>query len=112
MKRSDISLALLVLGLDIDRLERNGFTNLMDMKHAYLRINHYLVKTATCSLQESRATADVLLSLSVDSDLKPNFLPCHKLPLQPHLLPCIGPDDVCHCAQLLQCNLEEDDVFS
>ena len=111
MKRSDIALALLVLGLDIDRLEREGFSDLMDMKHAYLRIKHYLVKTSTCSPEEFRATADALLSLADSSDLKPNFLPCHKRPLQRHRLPCSAPGDVCHCVQLLQCNLEDDDVF-
>ncbi len=109
MKLDDLHLANLNLGLSIDRLEREGFTDLDDMKHAWLRINKFLIKVSNISPQESLATAETLLSLDADSDLKPNFLPCRKRPLQRHLLPCIGPDDVCHCAQLLQCNIEESD---
>jgi len=112
MKRSDLGLALLVLGLNIDRLEREGFTDLMDMKHAYLRINHYMIKTSNVPPQEFQSTIDALLSLDEGHDLKPNWLPCNKSPLQRHRLPCIRLGDVCHCAQLLQCNVEEDDVSS
>ena len=113
MTRADLEIANHALGLYINQWD-DCPTNaevITCLKHAYLRIHHYLVKTSKCSRQESRATGRVLLSQSM-VPLSPGWLPCHKLPLQRHRLPCIHPDDVCHCAQLLQCNLEEDDIFS
>jgi VanZ family protein len=77
MKLDDLHLANLNLGLSIDRLEREGFTDLDDMKHAWLRINKFLIKVSNISPQESLATAETLLSLDADSDLKPNF--CHAV---------------------------------
>lgn len=114
MTKSDLSAALGALGIYISRIDDcpTNAAELTFLKHAYLRIHHYLVETSSCSRQESRATIETLSSLPAGSHISPGWLPCHKTPIQPHLLPCIHPDDVCHCARLLQCNLEENDVFS
>ena len=115
MKREDLAVALSALGNYIGRIDDcpTNAVELTYLKHAYLRINHYLVKTSTCSPQEFRATIRALRGLPANSVLSPGWLPCHKLPIQHHLLPCIRPDDVCHCAKLLQCDAdEEDDFFS
>ena len=112
MTQSDINIALLVLGLYIDRLERTGADEdeTIHYKHAYLRINQYAIRLSNYSRQECHATLNVLRDLPDHHEFVPRWLPCHKLPLQPDSLPCIAPDDVCHCAKLLQCKLEEDDV--
>lgn len=114
MTKADLAAALRALGYEIDRIEDHPINApfRVPLVHAYLRIHHYLVKTSTYPLRESRATVRALLSLGANAGLRPCFLPCHKLPIQSHLLPCIRPDDVCHCAKLLQCDLEEDDIFS
>lgn len=114
MTRADLEIALHALGQYIGRID-DCPTNaefLTTLKHAYLRINHFLVKTSNVSRRESRATIRAIKSLRTDHPISPGWLPCHKLPAQDHLLPCIHPDDVCHCAKLLQCNLDEDDIFS
>ena len=112
--KTDIDISLIVLGLYIDRLERNGAREdeTIHYKHTYLRINHHLRQISNCSPQECHSTLNVLRDLPDHHEFVPRWLPCHKLPLQPDFLPCIAPDDECHCAKLLQCKLEEDDVSS
>ncbi len=111
MTRLDLEMALWGLGSYIDRTERTSpnFPDLIKMKHAYLRIHHYLIKTAKNSHQEVLLTKSVLRNLPDDIQGFPRFLPCNKSQSRHHFIPCIENDDVCHCAQLLQCNLEEED---
>ena len=101
----DMAVALSVLGLDIDRLERNGFSDLMDLKHTWLRLNRYLMAAIPPSPKEAQATRETLLTKNLDADFLPMFLPCHKRPLDPDMMPCLHPDDECHCAKILGCKL-------
>lgn len=101
----DIAVATMVLGLDIDRQERAGFSDLVDKKHVYLRLHHYLLCANPSSREAAQATWETLRTENLDSDFKPNFLPCHKRPLSPEMKPCLHPDDECHCARILGCKL-------
>ena len=105
----DLERASWALGVFIDRLEKTSpsFPELMEFKHAYLRLHHCLVKATRRSHRESRLTRAALMAQPDDCLIVPSFLPCHKRPLQRRQLPCTCPDDICHCAQLLQCDLEE-----
>jgi len=103
MTKSDIDIALLVFGLYIDRLEREGANKdeTIHYKQAYLRINQYAIRLANYSPQKRHAILMKLRGLPDHHEFVPRWLPCHKLPLQPDFPPCITPNDECLCAKLL-----------
>ena len=116
MNQSDLSLALLTLGLWIDRMEKWGNKDnmLMQYKHAYLRINWWMLKNPSFRVIPSPTEEEWqrLQESTKDGEFVPSFLPCHKLPLHNHHLPCNSHSKSCHCAQKLQCELTEDISFS
>ncbi len=108
MRKDDILLSLLALGLWITRMERSGDngTILTPHKHAWLRLHWWMLKNPSFPPTPS-LTEEGLQTLQQIGHIEPSWLPCHKLPLHIDAQPCNSHSKFCHCAQLLQCELEE-----
>ncbi len=107
MAIEDLALAVLALGLSIDRWEKSNDNSqdLLRLKHAYIRLDKVLAKAANYSLQESHEAASLLMRQADSHESRPGFLPCRKSESLRQKKPCIRHDEECHCAQLLQCEL-------
>jgi hypothetical protein len=109
MIQKDIQLALKIVGLWIDRMERHGNKDdvLMEFKHAYLRINWYILKNSLFFPSLTPTKEEWQEIVEKVHELSPTWLPCHKSPLQDHHQPCNSHSKSCRCAELLQCDISE-----
>jgi len=116
VRASDIAIACFVLGMAIDRHIKDGFAEsaLLKDKHSYLRLRNALINISNRPPQEFQARGVLLRSLAKEGKgLKPDWLPCNSAQSLLHSQPCSRRGEVCRCAQLLQCeldNVSEDDV--
>lgn len=108
--KSDIRLALMTLGVWIDRAEKGGTTDettLMPFKHAYLRINRWIHKNPdfnpTLALREEQWQE----ILQKGQTITPSFLPCHNGLTKDRHQPCNTLSSSCRCMELLGCAQEE-----
>jgi hypothetical protein len=113
MKQKDIALALHALGLWIDRMERGGTSNetLIPFKHAYLRINWWILKNPSYSRRPALTKEELQVFWERRHSIAMTWLPCRKLLSESDPAPCNSQSKFCHCAQMLLLDLGED-VFS
>ena len=109
MKKGDISLALMTLGLKIDELEKKvSEETLKEFKEAYLRINWWIKKNP--AFPPSRALQERVWQeiLQKGQTITPSFLPCHNGSTKNRHQPCNSQSNSCRCMELLGVVQEED----
>jgi hypothetical protein len=101
----DIDTAKTCLGLYIDQMEKSGAGGFEFLKKSYLRLHLFSRRQQNLSRKDGDAIRERLRHVVEVGQVFPLWLPCHNLQSGLHAQQCMLPDEVCHCAQLLNCEL-------
>ena len=107
MIQEDIRITHLVLGLYIDRMEKEGFSgkSVDQLKRIYLRLNWWILKNPLFSPIQALTKEEWQVLKDLDHEVTPTWLPCHKKQLIADHQPCNSQSEFCHCAELLRCDI-------
>jgi len=102
--KSDVRMAQATLGSWISHMEDNklGAEFLMPFKHAYLRLNWWIIKNLDVP-SESLPEEEWLKIREKGHSISPSFLPCHNGLIKDRHQPCNTQSSSCHCMELLGC---------